>query len=107
MTNDKNDMPDEIYCIEGFCDVGEGAWCIKPLGEDVKYIRKDKLKTALALQAKIDSGDMRDIAREQYKLWEQYLGGHGDYYPNNEKAWLGCLIKAMLKSAPQVEAQDK
>ena len=38
-TNDK--MPDAIYAVTGFSDVGEGAWDWKPLGEDTKYTRAD------------------------------------------------------------------
>jgi hypothetical protein len=68
-------------------------FCSEVMGVD--HPHNKTIQYALRLADRLQSGDLQDVATEQHKLWEKYLGGCGDYYTNNGTAFLGCLNKAM------------
>lgn len=76
-------------------------WLVKCLPDNLKWRFNGEIETiknALIAQpdmVTIPRDKIQEISELQNKLWNKYLGGTGEYYPNNAVAFKGCLEKAI------------
>ena len=104
MTNDKNDMPAKealgYIGTHGFIDGNHNNF--EPTKEFEKVM--DTIESALSLQAKIDSGEYVVLpSNAGDRLGEDFLRKLFD--PKFDTKFTDSL-NAIIKSAPQVEAQE-